>query len=337
VVSTVHGVTTAGVVLPRSKADYLRSGLSSVEGFCESATALYLSGLEVAQRGLGVSGDVCEIGVHHGKSFFCLALGLPPGDRAVAVDVFEDQAANVDRSGRGDRETFEKHQFRLGCGEVEVLAVSSLLLEATGFLEAGPRFRMFSIDGGHTAAVTHNDLRVAERTVVPGGLVAVDDLLNPHWLGVVTGLFDYWFSGGSLVPAVLVPNKLLLTTSEQEARRYRDLMRERFRAANTKCNVPIGDHLVDVYGGHPWVVEDDEGRTGLLQPDLLRDRTLPDTRVVPDAFLAALERRLKQAESALADRRHRSVRGRVARAVGRLPLPRGPRADERLEVHARKP
>jgi hypothetical protein len=328
-------VTSAdALTFPRVKADYLREGLTTVTGFCNSSTATYLSGLEVLQRGLPVEGDVCEIGVHHGKSFLCLALGLPPGQRAVAIDVFENQAANLDKSGRGDREIFEKHLARLGCGEVEILESSSLELARFGFFERGRRFRFFSIDGGHTADVTHNDLKVADQTVVSGGLVVLDDLLNPHWLGVMSGLFNYWAAGGTLVPALLTPNKLILTTSDEHARTYRDLMRAHFREGTTKFNVPIGGGEVDVYGDYPWIITDDHGGTGLLHGATTANIVgRPTTRAVPTKYLeelekkldeleknrAELEERASQLQAAVAAYAHRSARARVTRIVHAVP------------------
>ena len=50
---------------------------------------------------------VAEIGVHHGQRFFiALCLLRRPGERALAIDIFDDQHLNVDNSGlRQHRET----------------------------------------------------------------------------------------------------------------------------------------------------------------------------------------------------------------------------------------
>jgi len=254
---------------PLVKAEYLRRGINQVEGWLNLSTAIYLSGLEVLQRGIGPAGDVCEIGIHHGKSFLCLALGLPAGERAVAVDLFPDPADNVD--GRDKRAIFEHNAARHGAAPPEVVRTSSLELERLGFVDKGRRFRIFSIDGAHTIEITLNDLAVAERTVLEGGLVVLDDVLNPHWLAVITALFQYWSDGGTLVPAVLVPNKLILATSPESAAIWRKLMRGAFGAGLTKADVALGQHQIDVYGNHTWVVADEMGGTGqVAQPPLGR-------------------------------------------------------------------
>src|SRR5262245_28607108 len=92
--------------LPKAKAIYLRDGMTHVAGWLNPSTAVYLSSLEVLQRTAGPRGDVCEIGIHHGLSFLCLALDLPADQHAVAVDVFGGPG-NVDGSGRGNRRAFE--------------------------------------------------------------------------------------------------------------------------------------------------------------------------------------------------------------------------------------
>lgn len=296
--------------LPLAKAEYLRGGITGVTGWLNPSTALYLSGLEVLQRQIPVAGDVCEIGVHHGKSFLTLAVGLPDDQRAVAVDVFDDQQANIDSSGCGDRAVFETNLAAHGAGRcVEVVKASSLRLEELGFVAAGRRFRMFSIDGGHTIEATANDLRIAERTVVDDGVVVLDDLLNPRWLGVITGLFRYWAEGGTLVPAVVVPGKLLLTSTLDQAQAYRQLMSTHFRAAMEAPRVPLGDHEVAVYGEVPWIVRDDAGGAGLLAGSArLTARAARATRPVPVGYVEDLERRL-------ALRRAPTLRQRLIRLV----------------------
>jgi hypothetical protein len=237
-----------------------------------------------------------------------MAIGLPPGEGGVAIDVFGDQAANLDHSGKGDQAAFEGHLDRLGLREsTEVIAASSLALEEQGFLEAGRRFRMFSVDGGHTADVARNDLHLAERTIVEGGIVVLDDVLNRHWLGVISGLFDYWNAGGSLVPAVLIPDRLVLASSEEQAAEYRKLMDATFAAGQEKTGVPIGPGTVDVYWQASWVVRDTEGGEGLLPgPGHALPREEPMLHV-PESYLRGLEQQL-----------HAPLRTELARRYPRL-------------------
>jgi hypothetical protein len=276
--------------LPTAKADYLRGGMSRVHGWLNASTAVYVASLEVLQQRAGIRGDVCEIGVHHGKSYLAMAIGLADGESGEAIDVFGDQAANLDNSGKGDQDAFEGHLDRLGLrGTTEVVAASSLDLEERGFLARGRRFRLFSVDGGHTADVARNDLELAERTIVDDGIVVLDDVLNRHWLGVVSGLFEYWDKGGSLVPAFLIPDRLVLARTEEKADEYRRLMDEHFAGSREKAGVPIGPGSVDVYGQASWVVRDVDGGEGLLPGPGHRLPHEEKTLVVPESYLRGLE------------------------------------------------
>lgn len=302
--------------LPIVKADYLRGGMGQVHGWLNASTAVYMSSLEVLQQRAGIRGDVCEIGVHHGKSYFSMALGLPDGDSGVAIDVFGDQEANLDNSGKGDQESFEGHLTRLGIRQAtEVIAASSLALEEQGFLAKGRRFRLFSVDGGHTADVARNDLELAERTIVDDGIVVLDDVLNRHWLGVISGLFEYWNKGGTLVPAFLIPDRLVLTRTEEKADEYRKLMDENFAGSREKAGVPIGSGsgFVDVYGQASWVVRDVAGGEGLLPGPGHRLPHEEKTVVVPERYLRGLEAR---SQGPLA--------GELARRYPRLAAPTRP-------------
>ena len=175
---------TATPMLPL--ANYLYQGAAKVQGWLWPTTGTILAQVLVKQVQSGQQGDVCEVGVHHGKSFLVLANGIVAGERAVAVDVFGDQHKNVDQSGAGDRAVFEANLAAYAPGAaVEIIQRSSLELGPDW--SPRPRFRLFSIDGGHTAQATANDLRLAERTALPGCVVALDDVFNTTWTGVITG------------------------------------------------------------------------------------------------------------------------------------------------------
>ncbi len=254
-------------------ANYLELGIGRVEGWLLPTTASVIGHLLVQQASAGLHGDVCEIGVHHGKLFLILANGTVNGERAVAVDVFGDQEKNVDGSGSGDRNIFERHLATYSPGaSVDIIQESSLDLERLGFLSR--RFRFISIDGGHTASITANDLRVAERTMLPGGIVAVDDILSHDWTGVLSGVSAYLAEGGTLVPFALVPNKLLLTTDAAAAAQGRALMRRSFPLALSKQEMEFLGGKVDSYNEQPYYSR--EANAGLRQAldDLYHQREL---------------------------------------------------------------
>ena len=230
--------------------DYLADGMDRVEGWLSRMTAVMIAEIAAVQARDGLRGDVCEIGVHHGKLFLLLASAARGDETAVAVDVFGDQHKNVDRSGLGDRAIFERNARRFAPqARLRIIQESSLDLAGAGF--AANRFRLFSIDGGHGADTTLNDLRLAEATMVPGGVVFVDDVLSAEWTGVITGLARYLAGGGALVPFALAPNKAMLTTGAKHAAHYQEALLSAFEPARSKAGLEFLGGLVDSYWEHP--------------------------------------------------------------------------------------
>jgi hypothetical protein len=196
-----------------SNEEYFLRGHLDVQGWVsESALSLVLA-LDRLQRGKGVKGGVCEIGVHHGRYFIALAALRRPGEGALAVDVFGRQELNVDRSGRGDRDAFERNLAKWNAVDhLVVLEADSLTLTGARVIkELGSRVRLFSVDGSHTVGHTMNDIRVAEACLSSGGAIIVDDFLNPHWPGVLEAAVKILSdTDSSLVPVVFHRDKLVL-------------------------------------------------------------------------------------------------------------------------------
>lgn len=239
---------------------YLEMGMAQVEGWLAPVSASIIAHLAAQQLQIGVFGNVAEIGVHHGKLFILLANLTASDESAYAVDIFDDQHKNVDRSGKGDRAIFEANVRRYAPrARTVVIQESSLELAGTEFMQT--RFRFISVDGGHTADITRSDLRLAQGRLVEGGIVVLDDILNPDWLGVVTGLANYLADGGTLIPFALSANKLYLATSAEYAHTYKYHLRASFPLALCKRNVEFFGFSVDNYNEHPYY--DRTGHAGL--------------------------------------------------------------------------
>ena len=205
--------------------------------------------LQQVQDENGVRANVAEIGVHHGKLFLLLAGDLHDGEEAVALDVFGDQQKNLDRSGKGDRDVFERNLETWAPGAaVRIVQASSLEVPPDTARDTFGDVRMISIDGGHTAEVAEHDLWLAQACLVEGGIVILDDLLNPHWLGVVTGLAAYLSGGGTLRAFAYSENKLYLTSGDAWVDTYRRLLRARVPRLFGKADVDFLGATIDVYG-----------------------------------------------------------------------------------------
>jgi hypothetical protein len=202
---------------------YLARGLHQVEGWLDPFSARAVATIGLEQRRLGLAGAVGEIGVHHGRLFILLYLLSTPSERAFAVDVFGDQAQNVDGSGRGSESTFIRNLLRHAGGRerVEIFACDSNALSASEIETRVGRCRLISVDGGHTAETTENDLRLADALLVEGGVCILDDYFNPMWPDVSSGAARYLLSPGCrLHPFLITPNKLFLQAGKAHAETY---------------------------------------------------------------------------------------------------------------------
>jgi methyltransferase family protein len=233
-------------LLDKATFDYLAKNMDLVEGWFERADALGMLAALRIQQAEGVAGGLAEIGVHHGKSFLLLALGARPDETIHALDVFDQQHLNTDQSGSGDEAIFLSNVQRFApTAKVNVIKMSSTDRRVRKQLG---RLRFLSIDGGHTRELTKNDLRVADAVLTDKGMCCVDDIMNFHWTGVITGVFDYLhtFRPG-LWPFAIFPKKLFFCR-----RRFVQQRKEQFRAAlGAACAYTakkFGDYFVDVYG-----------------------------------------------------------------------------------------
>jgi hypothetical protein len=196
---------------------YLLFGLRQIDGWLFPYTAEFIAAISGLQSHAGLRGAVGEIGVHHGKLFVLLRLAADHSEPSFAIDLFEDQALNIDRSGRGDKGVLQSNVARW-CGStkgVTLIAKSSLHVTPHEILSSCGKARFVSIDGGHTAECTYNDLKLIEAVIHDYGVVALDDYFNEDWPDVSTGTAQYMLETNSrLRPFAIAPNKLFLSTRE---------------------------------------------------------------------------------------------------------------------------
>ena len=171
---------------------------------------------------LSLSGSVAEIGVHHGHFTSFLFATARQGEDLVVADLFEDlQDLNVEHSGSGNKQKFLKGMQTYGLEE------SSLHTIFTGSSADLPfdwprannfqPFRLISVDGGHTASLTFNDLQIGFCNLLPGGILVLDDFFHGNWPGVTEGFFQLLLQGPDslkqvkLFPFLVCKGKILLT------------------------------------------------------------------------------------------------------------------------------
>lgn len=189
---------------------YLENGFIQVEGWCEPELFDLINLFDSAS--INQKGGVCEIGVHHGKLFILLNQTTQPEFDSYAIDVFDDQKLNIDNSGCGSVQRFKEnlsyHDRHGGTNTVIISGDSTDSgLELTKKIKPGS-IRFFSIDGGHTATHTLNDLKIANELISNEGVVILDDILNHRWMGVIEGAVDFLGTRPTLVPFAMGHNKL---------------------------------------------------------------------------------------------------------------------------------
>lgn len=205
---------------------YMRTGQKKVQGWLSSIGLNVIVELALIQKEMFLAGPVCEIGIHHGKLFILLHLLSDQSEKSVAWDLFERQEENLDRSGRGNRSIFMENLRRSRCDleRVKIISENSMNLTVEAIKSACEgKPRLFSIDGGHTAEITYNDLSLASQTLSEGGLIILDDFFNEAWPGVAEGTCRYMFEhGNALFPVVIAGNKYIFTNNERAAKTYID-------------------------------------------------------------------------------------------------------------------
>lgn len=185
--------------------------------------------LSQIQHSIGLFGTVGEIGVHHGRYTGCLFIGATANEALVVADIFEQQDKNIDGSGNGNKEFFMEGLKSYGLAESTLHTVFTGSSDELPFdwssTSGFPPFRMFSVDGGHTAGLTFNDLEIAFCNLLRGGIVVLDDFPHPHWMGVTEGLFDFFMIGaehGNVYPLLHCDGKLFMTNTREHHSMYYD-------------------------------------------------------------------------------------------------------------------
>lgn len=198
-------------MIPTDVTRYLEE-TRGVEGWFFPVDAYLFGFVDEIQKQEGVKGNLFEIGVHHGKTALFLARCRVEGELLGACDVFERQELNRDRSGEGSREIFLRN---IAPHPVRVFAKESALLTTEDTTES---CRFLHIDGGHRPEDVFNDLLVADRAILPAGVVAVDDVFNPNWPGVSEGFYRFASSRpATFVPILIGGNKVMLVRPDAVA------------------------------------------------------------------------------------------------------------------------
>lgn len=188
--------------------------VAAIPGWLHTEAALLTAHMSEYQRLHGMKGPMLEIGVFKGKYLSLLYKLSAPSDPVVGVDLF----LGADDTERIAREV--RDNIAAACGDASRLTIivsDTMLLTAERIqAESGAdKFRLISIDAGHTRELVSHDLEVTTPLLKPGGIMALDDAFNHTTPGVIEGIAEYFFRHRpSLAPFAHCYNKLFVTTPE---------------------------------------------------------------------------------------------------------------------------
>jgi len=196
--------------------DYTKS-MARIDGWFWPAAAYLFAWIDEQQRRSGITGNLFEIGTYHGKSAALLARLQRTGERFGVCDLFGREVDRMQRPQRvvgkpatGFLAKFLHNLQRFGPSILDV----NVFLGASGRLDVADttdRCRLFHIDGGHEASDVYGDLEVADRALLPDGIVILDDFHNFAWPGVAEGFFQFMREHpGRFAPLAMGFNKGLL-------------------------------------------------------------------------------------------------------------------------------
>lgn len=198
----------SSMLLEAQDVDFVQTKFPEVEGWCIDHAAYLTLCLLSCQARTGLSSSFLEIGVYKGKYLSVLFHeALRTSQLVVGIDTFQCSEQN---------EVLQTFTRLLGSTDgLRLVKANSRDYTPKSLLAllGGQRPSFVSVDGDHTAEAVLSDLNLVGRVLNKGGIVAIDDFLNPLAIGASEGVYRYFFAnrGLSLRPFVYAGNKLFVT------------------------------------------------------------------------------------------------------------------------------
>jgi len=194
---------------------FVRTGFQTVKGWCLDDAALLTCCLLSQQARVGQRGGMFEIGVYEGKYlsvlYHCARTRSLP---VLGVDTFEWSSRESVLS------TFAS--VFGSTSSLQLIRADSRTLTCEQVIAAlgGQKPAFVSVDGDHGAPAVCRDLAFAKSILAEGGVIAVDDFLNPRAIGVSEGTYRFFIETREefLRPFAYCANKLFVAESSYHDR-----------------------------------------------------------------------------------------------------------------------
>lgn len=227
--------------------DYTTKRFKNVNGWLSEGAVKIIYTLNNIQSELNISGNIAEIGVHHGKLFILLYLLLKNDEYGVAIDLFGFQDLNLDRSGKGNKKIFLKNlkKYAKNTNKLKIIERDSTTVKLKDiFINKEGYFRLFSVDGGHTAELTLNDLSLSKEAICKGGIIILDDYFNENWPGVSVGTNIFMNKNSEIYPFAIGGNKLFFTNDLEFCDIYKHKLLNKFKSYKLKFSTMWGHQVL---------------------------------------------------------------------------------------------
>ena len=193
---------------------YCSDGSQSVQGWCYPLDMFLLRVLDFIQKQTNCQGDLCEVGVYHGKSLILLNLLSRSHETVFAFDLFPDDMLAV------AQENLATYANAPGIGAVRFLPGDSSELSSAGLADTLRQpLRLLHIDAGHEYHEVLHQLYVFAPFVSNHGVIVIDDYQDREYPGIEAAVYEFvrQQSPRRFVPFLAGGNKLFLCHPNEAA------------------------------------------------------------------------------------------------------------------------
>ncbi len=219
-----------------SFAEWEKTGRLNFQGWLHDE-AVHLSRLLLeTQKFLGLQGQIVEIGVW--KGLYLSSLIHFAKDRFfLGIDIWLSE----------DMQEIEKSIRRVYPGvNLQLIRANSFDLQSSDDFIAREldKVHFVSVDGDHSYEGAYHDLIFAAKILSPGGIIAMDDFLNPGCLGTTQATIEVLMDL-KLEPIAYITNKLFITT-EGWSEIYRQRISIKLQTDSSYLGMQITSGLEDL-------------------------------------------------------------------------------------------